>query len=435
MGSLFSHFPAHRSVPSDVFDTNYGKIRGKKFDISDGAGRFVNAFLGIPYAKPPTGALRFKMAQPPKKWSGVRECTMHGPRAPQVDMLFERLSNSVPKSEDCLYLNVFAPDWEMPPDQENGRATLVWIHGGAFVIHSSANYGDYGICKYLCAKEVVVVTLQYRLGLFGFSATGDENCVSNLGLRDQTSALRWVKENISSFGGDPDNITVFGQSAGGVCADILALSPYSRDLFNKVIPMSGNASCSWAIRDTVHVRNTIRAHAEVLGWVEPEGNEIEKNASLMDFLRHQPVSALEVSFDGKPGFRTNSEELDIVPVVDGDFIPEPIEELRRKVPRKVWMIGVTEYEALLFAPLKKIRPYSESLERLLNEKISDCNYFDAPKLRNQAREIYVGSNTSQEGIVRSLMRVRFTLITVLYLLIRTLSNDVFHFFLDLIILP
>uniref|UniRef100_A0A0M3HIG2 Uncharacterized protein n=1 Tax=Ascaris lumbricoides TaxID=6252 RepID=A0A0M3HIG2_ASCLU len=87
------------------------------------------------------------------------------------------------------------------------------------------------------------------------------------------------------------------------------------------------------------------------------------------------------------------------------------------------------------APLKKIRPYSESLERLLNEKISDCNYFDAPKLRNQAREIYVGSNTSQEGIVRSLMRVRFTLITVLYLLIRTLSNDVFHFFLDLIILP
>uniref|UniRef100_A0A915AVH1 Carboxylic ester hydrolase n=1 Tax=Parascaris univalens TaxID=6257 RepID=A0A915AVH1_PARUN len=288
---------------------------------------------------------------------------MHGPRAPQVDMLFERLSNSVPKSEDCLYLNVFAPDWETPPDQENGRATLVWIHGGAFVIHSSASYGDYGICKYLCAKEVVVVTLQYRLGLFGFSATGDENCVSNLGLRDQTSALRWVKENISSFGGDPDNITVFGQSAGGVCADILALSPYSR------------------------------------------GNEIGKNASLMDFLRHQPVSALEVSIDGKPGFRTNSEELDIVPVVDGDFIPEPIEELRRKAPRKVWMIGVTEYEALLFAPLKKIRPYSESLERLLNEKISDSNYFDAPKLRNQAREIYVGNNTTQEGIVRSLMRM------------------------------
>ncbi|KHN85815.1 Esterase CM06B1 [Toxocara canis] len=403
MGSLVSYFSEHRFVPSDVFKTKNGKVRGKKFDISDGDGRFVNAFLGIPYAKAPIGVRRFKEAEPPEQWNGIRECTKHAPRAPQLDMFFERLSTTVPKSEDCLYLNVFAPDWDASDDQ--GRAVIVWIHGGAFVIHSSAHYGDYGICRYLCAKDVVVVTLQYRLGLLGFTTTGDVNSISNLGLRDQVAALRWVKENIAFFGGDPDNITVSGQSAGGACADILALSPYSRDLFHKVIPMSGNASCNWAIRDIAHVRNTIRAHAKVLGWEEPEGEEFDKNASLMEFLRHQPVSALEISFDGKSGFKTNAKELDIVPVVDGDFIPESVDELRRKAPTKLWLIGVTEYEALLFAPLRRIRPYYDTLEQLLNEKISDSDYFDAQKLRDQAREIYVAGRTSQEGFVRSLMRL------------------------------
>ncbi|VDK62178.1 unnamed protein product [Anisakis simplex] len=399
MGSVISFLTDHRFIPSNVFETNYGKIRGKKIDISNGSGKFVNVFLGIPYAKPPIGIRRFKEPEPVERWDDIRDCTKHAPRAPQRDMILDRLYGALPKSEDCLYLNVFAPDCDTFNTQGNGWAVLVWIHGGAFAVHSSVCYGDLGICKYLCAKDVVVVTLQYRLGLFGFLATHDDSCVTNIGLRDQTAALKWVKENIHYFGGNPDNITVFGQSAGGACADILSLSPYSRgmdqgsallqssdrlDLFHKVIPMSGNASCKWAVRDIAHVQSVVRAHAE-------------------------PVSALEIGFDGKPGFKTNAQELDIVPVIDGDFIPESIDQLRRKAPRKSWMIGVMEYEALLFAPMKRIRPYEEKFQQMVNEVISEEDYFDALKLRDRVYQIYISDDKSDENMVRSLMRVNSSL--------------------------
>ncbi|EPB73764.1 hypothetical protein ANCCEY_07151 [Ancylostoma ceylanicum] len=131
-----------------------------------------------------------------------------------------------PTSEDILYLNVFTPVWKA--SSASGFAVLVFIHGGGYAIGSARKFGDIGICRNLCTKDVVVVTMQYRIGYLGFFSTGDEECPGNLALWDQLLALKWVKENISQFDGDPENITLMGHSSGACCVDLLSLSPYSR---------------------------------------------------------------------------------------------------------------------------------------------------------------------------------------------------------------
>jgi carboxylesterase type B len=133
-------------------------------------------------------------------------------------------------------------------------------------VHSSSHYGDYGICKALCSKDVIVVSINYRLGYFGFLSTDDEQCPGNNGLFDQGLALKWVKENINVFRGNPNNITVFGQSAGGASADYLSLSPLTRDLFQKVIPMAGSAIHSFAIISREKNREKCLEFARSLGF-------------------------------------------------------------------------------------------------------------------------------------------------------------------------
>ncbi|KHJ95927.1 hypothetical protein OESDEN_04119 [Oesophagostomum dentatum] len=129
-------------------------------------------------------------------------------------------------SEDNLYLNVFTPAWD--PSDTAGFAVMVFIHGGGFISDSAVKYGDSDICEHLCTKDVVVVTVQYRLGYLGFFSTGDEVCPGNFALWDQTLALKWVQENIAFFNGNPQNVTVMGQSAGGASVDLLSICPASR---------------------------------------------------------------------------------------------------------------------------------------------------------------------------------------------------------------
>ncbi|KAK5977231.1 Carboxylic ester hydrolase [Trichostrongylus colubriformis] len=205
--------------------TSSGPVRGREYILHDG--RAVDMYLGIPYAEPPVGELRYKKPEPVKPWTEELNCVTFGPRSIQTDEYFAQYLNIVGQDEArCLTLNVFAPRWAHDNDQK--LAVMVWIHGGGFSIHSSSNYGDTAIARNLCAKDVIVVSINYRLGPLGFFTTGDDVCRGNMGLWDQTLALRWVKDNIEAFGGDPGNVTVFGQSAGGASADLLAISPHSR---------------------------------------------------------------------------------------------------------------------------------------------------------------------------------------------------------------
>lgn len=212
-----------------------GKLYGKK--INQGA---VRAFLGIPYAAPPVGDLRWKAPQAAPKWKGEREAYTFGSHCMQVpfpDMIFPDSS----MSEDCLYLNVYTPADVKPSSK---LPVMFWIHGGGYFAGAGSEPRQNG--DFLPTKGVVLVTINYRLGVFGFLVTpglikeGD-SAAGNYGLMDMIAALRWVQQNIANFGGDPQNVTIFGESAGSFAVSTLMASPLTQGLFNKAIGESGGA--------------------------------------------------------------------------------------------------------------------------------------------------------------------------------------------------
>jgi para-nitrobenzyl esterase len=208
--------------------TQAGHVRGRQRDASG-----VLAFKGIPYAAPPVRSLRWRPPQPPKPWSGVRDASAFGAGCLSA---LENDPRPGPRDEDCLYLNV----WTAAKETDEKRPVMVWVHGGGFQFGSSANPATDG--GPLAAMGVVVVSFNYRLGIFGFLAHPDldaEGPSGNYGLQDQLAALRWVKANIAGFGGDPDNVTLFGESAGAMAIGILMASPLAHGLFHKAIGQSG----------------------------------------------------------------------------------------------------------------------------------------------------------------------------------------------------
>ncbi len=201
----------------------------------------VRIFKGIPYAAPPVGALRWQPPQPVKPWSGVRPAHDFGPRAMQVSLWPDMFFHDAGPSEDCLYLNVWAPKTigdELLP-------VMFWIHGGGFVAGGSSEPRQEG--TNLARKGVIVVSLNYRMGIFGFFAHPElvaespAHAAGNYGFLDMVAALKWVQANISRFGGDPDRVTLFGESAGSMSVSALVASPEARGLFSRAIGQSGSA--------------------------------------------------------------------------------------------------------------------------------------------------------------------------------------------------
>jgi para-nitrobenzyl esterase len=210
-----------------VVRTENGVVRGEA--LADGF-----AFRGLPYAAPPIGQLRWRAPQPPASWAGIRDATQYASSCLQKPSLFQPPG---PQSESCLYLNVSTPT--LGPDAQ--RPVLVWIHGGGLTQDGAVNYDG----TKLAAQGVVVVTINYRLGALGFLAhpalaAWPGGPAGNYGLMDQQTALRWVRRNIDSFGGDPDNVTIAGQSAGGLSVLAHLISPGSRRLFQRAIVQSGD---------------------------------------------------------------------------------------------------------------------------------------------------------------------------------------------------
>ena len=214
--------------PGRQVHTQAGHARGDRRDANG-----VLAFKGIPYAAPPVGALRWRAPRPPAPWNGVRDASIFGPGCLSA---LENDPRPGPRAEDCLTLNV----WTAAKRADEKRPVMVWIHGGGFQFGSSANPATDGGA--LAARGVVVVSFNYRLGVLGFLAHPEldaEAPSGNYGLLDQLAALRWVKANIAGFGGDPDNVTLFGESAGAMAVGIVMASPLAHGLFHKAIGESG----------------------------------------------------------------------------------------------------------------------------------------------------------------------------------------------------
>jgi para-nitrobenzyl esterase len=295
------------SVPvradSLTIKTVQGKIHGK--DINDGK---VRAFLGLPYAAPPVGDLRWKAPQPAPKWKGVRDVTHFGAHCIQGHVYLEMVFQDSGPSEDCLFLNVFTPA------NINGSSKLpvmFWIHGGGYSDGSASEQRHNG--DFLPTKGVVLVTINYRLGVFGFLATADlakENngVAGNYGLLDMVAALEWVKANIARFGGDPGNATIFGESAGSFAVSTLMAAAPAQGLFQKAIGESGGAVGNVLPGGKLEVREK-RDQA----WADSLG------VTTLAELRALPTETIHAALEkqGAPRFS---------PAVDGRLLTEPVSE-------------------------------------------------------------------------------------------------------------
>jgi para-nitrobenzyl esterase len=248
--------------------------------VSGTVGAGVRAFLGIPFAAPPVGDLRWRPPQPAASWSGIRQATSFGNACAQAPGVFAANARQGSTSEDCLYLNVYTPN-----PVRHDLPVMVWIHGGGFTAGSASQYDP----SVLTAKgQAVIVTINYRLGPFGFlalqglSAEERDRSSGDYGLQDQQAALRWVRRNIAHFGGSSRNVTIFGESAGGlsVCANLA--SPTADDLFERAITESG--PCAGTLPTLASAQAAGTALAGGLGCTEP--------ASQVSCMRAEPVSTL-----------------------------------------------------------------------------------------------------------------------------------------------
>ncbi|XP_054856550.1 fatty acyl-CoA hydrolase precursor, medium chain-like [Eublepharis macularius] len=305
--------------------TAQGRVRGKVVSVN-GIDQPVNVFLGIPFAKPPIGSLRFAPPQAPERWSHIRNATSFSPICLQdlgwIDVFQKLLNATLPQStasEDCLYLNIYTPNTKAQ------LPVMVWIHGGGLTFGGTFMYDGSALSAY---EDVVVVMIQYRLGLLGFFSTGSVEARGNWGLLDQIAALQWVQKNIKQFGGDPQSVTIFGESAGAFSVDAQVLSPLSKGLFQKAIAESG----------VVIMPGLLTSHPEVLA------KEIAKvsgcgtsSAEMVRCLRSKTEQELKSLL---------KEIKSMNAVVDGKFFPKaPKELLAAKEFKAVpYLLGVNNDE-------------------------------------------------------------------------------------------
>ncbi len=298
------------AASSPIVETSSGPVRGRV----DGG---VHAYLGIPYAAPPVGPAAFDAPRPPTAWTGVRDTTEYGPTAPQAAYpapIAAILDNVIEPGEDYLHVNVWTPD-----PGAAGLPVMVWIHGGAFTRGSNriAIYAGDTFAR----DGVVCVGVNYRLGVPGFGSV--PGAPENRGLLDQIAALEWVRENIAAFGGDPDAVTVFGESAGAMSVAALLASPRAAGLFHRAAMQSGNAITA---ADAADARKVTGRLAALLG-VEHDASALAQ-VPAGELLKAQTDIALALTTDPDPA-QWGQTVVDIgmgimstFPVIDGDVVPD-----------------------------------------------------------------------------------------------------------------
>ncbi|GFO18162.1 carboxylic ester hydrolase [Plakobranchus ocellatus] len=223
-------------------NTTFGTIRGS---VDNSAQPTIFRYLGVPFAKPPVGHLRFQAPENPDSWPGVKDTLSESSQCWQP--FFPAFPSNNPNSEDCLYLNIYTP---ARASSAGLLPVMVFIHGGGYFLGVGSTYNGTMLAR---RGDVVVVTINYRLGVLGFLSTEDSVMPGNYGLLDQIHALRWVKDNIAQFGGNPNSVTIFGESAGSGSVSLLVLSPLAKGLFHRAIMESGVSLSPWG-----HVNPTLR---------------------------------------------------------------------------------------------------------------------------------------------------------------------------------
>ncbi|XP_060536974.1 uncharacterized protein LOC132708568 [Cylas formicarius] len=378
-------------MTAPVVAIKHGKLLGAVKKNFDGDNYY--RFLGIPYAKPPIGELRFKAPQPIDPWDDVRDATKDGNVCYQINQYSGQIATPANGSEDCLYLNVATR--ELPGPGITPKPVLVHIHGGAFTIGSGNQEGPIAESpEMIMTQDVVFVGFNYRLGILGFLSMEDPSLEvpGNAGLKDQVLALKWIQENIAAFNGDPKNVTIFGISAGGAAVQFQLLSPLSRGLFHRAITQSGSVLSPWAWGS----KNAILA-AEKLG----ESVKTEKEA--LEILRRVPVEEL---FEAQSKLEDNIEDSryrrPFSPVIETPspeaFLDKhPVELLKAgEFNRVPLIIGCTTEESLTVITVRKGKSSIEQGIPWYFDLKSDSEEYE--KVRKEFIDFY-GHRDAVDGFV------------------------------------
>ena len=353
----------------------------------------VHTFKGIPFAAPPIAHRRFAAPQPAEAWQGALNATDYGAAAPQKGAQMMGIKET---SDDCLYMNIWAPT-----EGKQKRPVMVWIHGGGFFI-GSGSQELYEGKKLAAYGDVVVVNFNYRLGVTGYgflsSVLGNENEFSaNNGLLDQVAALQWVQDNIADYGGDPDNVTIFGESAGAMSVGVLLATPSAKGLFHKAIVQSGSAD---------HVTSPSSAKKIAEAFLEKMDVSDEKDlnklfeCSVDDLLAGQyACSSLSVD----RGIRNNIMPMNgmtLLPVVDGIILPQrPIDAIREGRAKDIPLMAGSnrdEWNLFLHTPLFGNMKSADDYRSMTDDDLLDKFKASLPGNAQQAMKLYYQANESDD---------------------------------------
>lgn len=399
---------------SPVISTSQGNVQGLQI-TSAAANNFTYfSFKGIPYATPPVNDLRFKAPLPPRKWNSILQAFVEGPACwkPFATTFFKQYL-----SEDCLTLNVYTP-YHVFKKNDSLLPVMVWIHGGGFSSGSSSSkkYGP----DFLVSEGIVLVTINYRLGIFGFLNEGIPDAPGNVGLKDQLMALRWVKKEIHRFGGNPDMVTISGQSAGGASVHFHLLSPLSKGLFHRAIIQSGTILSEWAFDESGLYDKGIRL-AKHLGCPETDNktalvaclrtfnatfladeqmNLVNFSNCLNDYINGTQLAfypSLEDKISGEERFVTklpedsiHSDYVNNVPLIIGNVKDEGIVALAGGLKKLKDIDKYLEY----FVPKQVRRISTQGYIDQLTIKLRDF-YFDGKPVSNETLQGSIDLNTDR----------------------------------------
>ncbi|XP_074661376.1 cholinesterase-like [Tubulanus polymorphus] len=333
------------AIDDVMVDTPSGAVRGTRKNV-EFMPSSVDQFLGIPFAKPPVGDLRFQRPVPIPKWSGVIDATKQPNSCMQItDDMYERFPGvemwnpNTPVHEDCLYLNIWTP--------ANAKTALkkypvmVWIYGGGFY-SGTATLKIYDASYLTTNQDVIVVSMQYRVGIFGFYYLGDE-APGNYGLLDQYVAIKWVKDNIAAFGGDTNSITIFGESAGAASVAFHLISPLTKPLFHRAIMQSSSATSPYALRSK---EDQIDRATRIAKLVKCDRDTRAETVACMKTIPSDRLANVQWEVVASPFFF----DLPVSPVVDGYFIEKtPEESMKAKEFKKCPVLaGTNKDEGIYF---------------------------------------------------------------------------------------
>ncbi|XP_063294095.1 fatty acyl-CoA hydrolase precursor, medium chain-like [Pelobates fuscus] len=360
---LLSVFVTGQTDEQPLVTTKYGKLLGRKVKVLE-TDRPVDTFMGIPFAKPPVGELRLANPQPPEPWNSIRDATKDPPMCLQNQRLMELIKEffkietpSPPISEDCLYLNVFTPG-----DRENNSKlpVMMFIHGGGLQLGGATFFDGAALSAY---ENVVTVSIQYRLAILGFASTGDDDLPGNYGFMDQVAALQWIQENIKDFGGDPESVTVFGESAGGLSTSALVLSPLAKGLFHRAIAESGTALLRSLIVSDQRGIISRRNYVANKSGCDPD--------TLAECLKTKTEKEILLISD-------SMGLLDVPGCVDGVFLPKPPEEImaNKKSNNVPFMIGTNNQEfGWLIFQMINISGFQDGMDKETVRSLLESFYF------------------------------------------------------------